>query len=53
MLKVTFIEVNLKMIWLTDTENTLISTDLSIKENFTMTFKKVTVKKNGLMGLST
>jgi hypothetical protein len=50
--KVIYIEVNLKMIWLTDTVNTLILMVPNIRENFMMTFKKVTVKKNGLMELN-
>ena len=52
MLRVMFIEVNLKTTWLTGTENILISMDLSIKENFMMTYKKVMGKKNGLMALN-
>tara|TARA_B110000285_G_C15030499_1_gene566483 strand:- start:472 stop:654 length:183 start_codon:yes stop_codon:yes gene_type:complete len=52
MLRVIFIEVNLKTTWLTGTENILISMDLSIKENFMMMFKKVMGKKNGLMELN-
>ena len=52
MLRVIFIEVNLKMTWLTGTENILISMDLSIKENFMMTYKKVMGKKNGLTELN-
>ena len=36
MLKVMCIGENSKMIWPMDTENTLISTDLSIKVNFMM-----------------
>jgi hypothetical protein len=51
-LKETFIEVNLKMIWPTAMENTLILMVLNTRENFMMTYKKVTVKKNGLMELS-
>ena len=52
MLRVIFIEVNLKTTWLTGTENILISMDLSIKENFMMTYKKVMEKKNGLTELN-
>jgi len=52
MLRVIFIEVNLKTTWLTGTENILISMDLSIKENFMMTYKKVMGKKNGLTELN-
>lgn len=47
MLKVMFIVENLKMIWLTVMENTLISTDLNIKVNSKMMFKKDMEKKNG------
>lgn len=50
--KVIYIEVNLKMIWLTDMENTLILMVPNIRENSMMTYKKVTARKNGLMELS-
>tara|TARA_B110000285_G_C15057076_1_gene580166 strand:- start:513 stop:785 length:273 start_codon:yes stop_codon:yes gene_type:complete len=53
MLKVMFIEVNLKTTWLMGMENILISMDLNIKENLETMFKKVTEKKNGLMVLNT
>jgi len=49
---VIYIEVNLKMIWLTDMENTLILMVPNIRENSMMTYKKVTARKNGLMELS-
>ena len=52
MLKVMFIEVNLKTTWPMVMENILISTDLNIKENLETMSKKVTEKKNGLMVLN-
>jgi hypothetical protein len=47
MQRVIFIEVNLKMIWLMDTVNTLISTVQNIKVNLTMMSKRAMAKKNG------
>ena len=50
--KVTFIEVNSKMIWPTDMENILILMDQNIKESLEMMYKKAMVKKNGSMVLN-
>ena len=47
MLKETFIEAISGMIWLMAMENTLILTDLNIRVNLEMMFKKDTEKKNG------
>ena len=52
MQKVMFIEENLKTIWQTVMENTLISMDLNIKENSKMMFKRDMEKRNGLMELN-
>ena len=49
MQKAIFTEVNLKMIWLMAMENMFTLTDQNIKVNLEMTYKKVKVKKNGLM----
>lgn len=48
MLKVTFIEANSKMIWPTAMESTPILTEVNIRENSEMMFKKATVRKSGL-----
>lgn len=53
MLKAMFIGENSKMIWLTDMESTLISTEANIRESSRMMFKKATEKKNGSMELNT
>jgi hypothetical protein len=42
-----------EMIWQMDMESTHILTDQNIKENFEMMCKKDTVKRSGLMALST
>ena len=47
MLKEMFIEVSLRMIWLTVMENILTSTAVNIKENLMMMYKKAMVKKSG------
>lgn len=49
MLKETCTEVNSETIWPMAMVNTHISMDPNIKESSQMTYKKVTVKKNGLM----
>lgn len=49
MLKVMFIEVNSKTIWLMDMENILTSMVPNIKENLEMMYKKDMVRKSGLM----
>jgi hypothetical protein len=51
--KETFTVASLRMTWLTDMESTLTSTVQNIKENLKTTFKKVTVKRNGLTEPST
>ena len=48
MLKVTFIGANSKMIWPTAMESTPILTEVNIRENSEMMFKKATVRKSGL-----
>ena len=48
MLRVMFIEVNLKMIWLMDMESILILMDRNTKGNSEMMCRKVMAKKNGL-----
>ena len=52
MLKVTSIEVSLRMIWLMVMGNIFILMDRNIKENLEMIYKKVKGKKNGLMALN-
>jgi hypothetical protein len=52
MQKAMFIGVNLKMIWQMVTENILTLTVQNIKVNLETTFRKVMVKKNGLMVLN-
>ena len=49
MLRATFIEVNLKMIWLMGMESILILMVQNTKVSSEMMFKKAMVKKNGLM----
>jgi hypothetical protein len=52
MQKAMFIGVNLKMIWQMVMENILTLTVQNIKVNLETTFRKVMVKKNGLMVLN-
>jgi len=52
MLKVTYIEENLGMIWLMDMENIFISMAANIKVNLKTMYRKDTEKKNGLMELN-
>ena len=49
MLRVTFIEVILKMIWRMAKVNILILMGVSIKENLKMMYKKAMGRKSGLM----
>lgn len=51
--KETYTVASSRMTWLTDMESILTSTDLNTKENLKTTFKKVTVKRNGLTEPST
>ena len=52
MLKVISTEVNSRMIWPMDMENTFILMEVSIRENSKMTCRKDMVRKNGSMELS-
>lgn len=50
--KVMCTAVSSRMIWLMDMASTLTSTDPNTKENSKMTYKRVMVRKSGLMGQS-